>query len=66
MSIIRVETPDGRTKGWQARATVAKGFGYLSRLCKLKRTDEQRVRYYLDFARARCRFELANDRLIHH
>jgi hypothetical protein len=33
MSIIRIETPDGRTKGWQARATVAKGFGYLSRLC---------------------------------
>lgn len=33
MSIVRIETPDGRTKGWQARAHVAKGLPKLTRLC---------------------------------
>lgn len=33
MSIVRIDTPDGRTHGWQARAKIAKGWGYLSRLC---------------------------------
>lgn len=33
MAIIRIDTPDGRTRGWQARAVIAKGHGYLSRLC---------------------------------
>lgn len=33
MAIVRIETPDGRTRGWQARAHVAKGHPRLTRLC---------------------------------
>lgn len=32
MAVVRIETPDGRTKGWQARAHVAKGLPRLTRL----------------------------------